>query len=249
MKKTNFLFLLMMLCFGIGCESKKEEFPISKRYWTPKDYENVIRKLKYGYQPDEKLPAFSDPNTRVVVEKLTDQQNFKVVLTDSELGLNYKNEVASEFFNRWRDMNGVYDATNRKDQYVYEKEMIKVWHFGLQLQLYYFKLGNDQILQEADDPKSRNTQLSVRSNANTLIENFTIYLDEINRESYYTKEGLQLYVSGIDRYFKELVELYPKGDYSLMLKKIELLLKKSKSDLIQSSLQNLKLWISKAQSV
>jgi len=193
MKKTNLFFLAILMMVGISCETEKHKFPLAKRYWTPEDYVSIIRELKYGYKSDEKLPRFNDPNTRVIVEKLTDQQNYKVVLTDSELGINYKNERATAFFERWRDMNGIYDAVDRKDLYMYEKEMLAVWHFGLQLQLYYFKLGNDLILKEADDPKSKRVQQSVNSNANTLIENFAIYLNEVNRES----SNSYIYLAGI----------------------------------------------------
>lgn len=239
MKKIKSLLLVFIVTLT-SCETKKQKFPIDKRFWTPNDYVTVVRQLKYGYKPDQKLPSFNDPETRIIVEKLTDQQNFKVVLTDSELGLNYKNDFASSFFDRWRDMNGIYKAVDKKDKYLYEKELLYVWHFGLKLQLYYFKLGNDKIIQEADDPESRETKNNVLSNANTLIDNFSIYLDEINREKYFSESGLKLLAEGIDLYFTELVNLYPKGDYSKMITKIDLMLKKSNSGTIKVSLNKLK---------
>ena len=125
--------------------------------------------------------------------------------------------------------------------------MLKVWHFGLKLQQYYFKLGNDQIISNSDDSESRKVQRTVQDNINTLIDNYSLYLDEINRESYYSAAGLKLYIEGIDIYFKELVESYPKGNYSRMLKKIDALLKKSTEDLVKTSLGNLKSQIQKAK--
>lgn len=239
MKKIKLLSLVSLFLF-LNCETEKQKFPIDKRYWTPDDYVSIIRTLKYGYKSDDKLPTFNNPETRIVVEKLTDQQNFKIVLTDTELGLSYKNEVATSFFDRWRDMNGIYDAVDRKDKYIYEKEMLAVWHFGLKLQLYYFKLGNDKIIQESDDPESNATKRNVLSNANTLIKNYTIYLDEINHEKYYSESGLDSYAKGIDLYFEELVELYPNANYENMLRKIDLMAKKSNSEKVKSSLNNLK---------
>ncbi len=239
MKKTKLLLLIIVVTLA-SCETKKYKFPIDKRFWTPNDYVTIVRQLKYGYKPDQKLPTFDDPETRIIIEKLTDQQNFKVVLTDSELGLNYKNDFASSFFERWRDMNGIYDAVDKKDKYLYEKEMLSVWQFGLKLQLYYFKFGNDKIIQEADDPESRQTKNNVLSNINTLINNYSIYLDEINRERYFSETGLALLANGIDTYFTELVKLYPEGDYEKMLQKIDLMIKKSDSEAIKKSLNMLK---------
>jgi len=239
MKKIKLLSLAALFLF-LNCETEKHKFPIEKRYWTAEDYVSIIRQLKYGYKSDEKLPTFNNPETRIVVEKLIDQQNFKVVLNDSELGLTYKNNVASSFFDRWRDMNKIYDAVDRKDKYLYEKEMLAVWHYGLKLQQLYFKLANDQIIQEADDPESNKLKRNVLSNANTMIGNYAIYLDEVNREKYYSKEGLKIYAEGIDTYFKEIIELYPEANYSDMLHKVNLMLKKSNSEKVKSSLSNLK---------
>jgi hypothetical protein len=247
MKKIN-LILLAFLFIGLSCGEEKLRFPTNKRYWTPEDYTQVVRELKYGYKGDEKRPTLSNPETRVVVEKLTDHQNFKVVLTDSELGLNYKNDMATAFFGHWRDMNGIYKDVDRKDKYLYEKEMLKVWHFGLDLQQYYFKLGNDQIISNSDDSDSRQVERTVQDNVNTMINNYGLYLDEVNRENYYSPSGLKLYVEGIDVYFKELVASYPKGNYAKMLVKIDALLKKSNSDMVKSSLENLKSQIQKAKA-
>jgi len=239
MKKTRFLLFALLCVILTNCKTEKHEFPLDKRYWDINDYEKVVLELNYGYEDDEKLPTFDNPETRIIVEKLTDQQNFNIVLNDNELGLNHRNQVAEKFFNEWNDMNKIYDATDRKDQYLYDKELLAVWHFGLGLQLKYFKLGNDQIIENADDPNSARVLNNVNSNISTLIKNYLIYLDEINKEKAFTEEGKTKIAEGINKYFHELINLYPEANYSGMKNKAELMLKKSESDEIKSSLTKL----------
>lgn len=232
--------LITLICLILGsCQTKEHEFPLDKRYWDTKDYADVIRELRFGYEQDEKLPTFNDPETRVIVEKLTDEQNFKVVLDDQELGLKYKNEIAQEFFKRWRDMNKIYQATDRTDKYIYEKEMLEVWQFGLALQLDYFKLGNDQIIETADDPNSYQTKNNINTNIQTLVQNFGIYLDIIDMENALSESGKKLFAKGIDKYFTQIIELYPNVNYSGLERKAELMIKKIKSNEIKSSLNKL----------
>ncbi|WP_375587416.1 hypothetical protein [Flagellimonas aurea] len=241
MKRTKTITLLILACIGL-CNCKKEnehQFPLEKRYWDENDYKEVVFELKYAYDEDEKLPAFDNPNTRPIVEKLTDQKNFEVVLEDQELGLKYKNRIAEKFFKEWQEMSDVYSSTDRKDQYPYEKEFLAVWHFGLGLQLKYFKLGNDYIIENADDPNSRNIKNKVESNVKTLIRNYMIYLDLVDNENSFSKEGKEIYARGIDKYFTELHTLYPNSNYSEMKRKSELMLEKSNSAKIQSSLKEL----------
>ena len=149
MKIIKYSLLIILYLILSSCKTENHEFPIEKRYWDLSDYDDAILELRYGYKDDESLPTFDNPENRIIVEKLTDHQNYKVVLDDKELGLKHRNEVASTFFNKWKDMNKIYSDTDRKDNYIYEEEMLKVWHFGLELQLKYFKLGNDQIKKNA----------------------------------------------------------------------------------------------------
>jgi len=234
------IVLFALLCVTLtNCKTEKHKFPIDKRYWDLNDYDKVVLELNYGYKADEKLPAFRDPETRIIVEKLTDQQNFNIMLDDNELGLKHRNEVAEKFFSEWKDMNNIYDALDRKDKYLYDKEMLAVWHFGLELQLKYFKLGNDQIKKNADDPNSSSVKNNVNTNVSTLITNYLIYLSEINNEKAFTEDGKVKFADGIDQYFTALIEHYPDADYSGMKNKAELMLKKSESDKIKSSLNKL----------
>lgn len=240
MPRIKFI-LLTIACIALtSCKTKeKHQFPLEKRYWDLNDYDEVVFELSFAYDEDEKLPTFDNPETRPIVEKLTDQQNFIVVLEDQELGLKYKNEVAEKFFKQWKEMSDIYNVTDRKDQYPYEKEFLAVWHFGLGLQLKYFKLGNEYIIESADDPNSRSIKNKVESNVKTLTRNYLIYVDLIDNEDGFSEEGKSIFVEGIDKYFAQLIELYPDSDYSEMKQKSELMLKKSESEDIQSSLNQL----------
>jgi len=233
--------LLAFICITLTmCKTEEQhEFPLDKRYWDTTDYDQAILELRYGYQDDEKKPMFIDPETRMIVEKLTDEKNFTVVLKDSELGIKHRNNVANAFFNHWKDMNQIYQATDRKDKYIYDIEMLAVWQFGLGLQLDYFKLGNDNIIESADDPNAFGVKTSVNLNIKTLINNYVIYLDEVNNENAFSEEGKSKFAKGIDNYFHQLIALYPDANYRGMKNKAELMLKKSESNKIKSSLSKL----------
>jgi hypothetical protein len=239
MKIIKYAFLAIICLTLTNCKTEEHEFPLEKRYWDTADYDKAVLELRFGYKDDEKKPTFDNPETRLIVEKLTDHQNYKVVLDDEELGIKHRNDVATAFFNEWKDMNQIYNATDRKDKYLYDKEMLAVWQFGLGLQLKYFKLGNDQIKEDADDPNSSRVKNNLNSNVSTLIKNYLIYLDEINNEDAFTEEGKTKLAEGIDTYFSELIELYPNANYSGMENKAELMLKKSESQIIKSSLTKL----------
>ena len=81
-------------------------------------------------------------------------------------------------------------------------------------------------------------------NQNTLVMNYSFYLDEINNENAYSEGGISKIADGIDTYFTELVNNNPNADYSEMLDKIILLQKKAKSVRIKKSLIDLSSLIS-----
>ncbi|MEO5775692.1 MAG: hypothetical protein ABIQ27_02235 [Flavobacterium sp.] len=240
MKKNKICLVLISCLLLLSCNKKEDVFPIEKRYWTVEDYEDVIREIKFGVDAEEHTPKLSDPETKAIVEKLTDEENFKVVLEDNQLGLKHKNEVAQGFFNAWENMMGIYNVTDRQDKYIYEIEHINCYKFGLGLQLRYFKLGNDEIIENADDKNDSSTTNNVNSNINALVGNYENYLDEINDENAFSQNGLNAYAEGIDKYFSELIKLYPDADYSGLKTKIELMLKKAKSPSIITSLNKIK---------
>ena len=64
-------------------------------------------------------------------------------------------------------------------------------------------------------------------------------MDEINDEKAFTEKGKSKLAEGINKYFTQLIELYPDANYSGMKKKAELMLKKSEFDKIKLSLTKL----------
>ncbi|WP_411031926.1 hypothetical protein [Spongiimicrobium sp. 3-5] len=221
---------------------------MEKRFWDVNDYREVTLELNYGYDDDEKLPSLDDPKTRIIVEKLTDHQNYEVVLNDKELGLKHRNGVADEFFKQWKDMHEVYQARDVQDKYLYDRELLKVWQFGLGLQLRYFKLGNDNIIASSDDPNSARVKKNLNSNISTLINNFNIYLVEIKNENAFSEEGKELLAVGIDKYFTRLIELYPSANFETMTRKIDLMYDKSETKRIKESLSKIKKLIESKKS-
>ena len=235
MKAIKLILLLALSISLTNCEdNNKKEFPINKRYWTVDDYDDVTRTLRFGYEPDEELPSFDNPETRIIVEKFTDPQNYLVILDDKDLGVEHRNKIAQKFFNKWQDMINVYNVRDKKDNFIYEKEMLKVYHFGLGLQIRYFALGNEGILKNSDTEESaRNT---INSNIQNLIENFQLYLDFINDEKSFSDEGKKLFSDGLVKYYTELIEKFPNADYRSTKFKMEALKKKAQSETIKKAL-------------
>lgn len=238
--KNKYIIIFTLLFVSLTSCKEENKFPIEKKYWDITDYDNVIREIKFGGNPDEKLPTFDNPETKVLLEKLTDEENFKVVLDDKELGLKHKNEIAQQFFEKWKDMNTIYRELDRTDKYIYEKELMEIQNFGLELQIKYFKLGNDEISDKSDDPNSESTKRIIDSNTDTLVNNMMVYLDEINNEKSFSDIGLNLISNGIDENFTELLRIYPNHNYEGLLQKVNLLLNKTKSENIKESLTKLK---------
>lgn len=240
--------LFVLLLSTIGCAKKSHEFPMEKQYWTPEDYENIVRELKYNYKDDEKLPTLDDPETKAFFQKFSDPANYNVVLDDTTLGLKYKSEFATAFFMRWKDMADVYTALDRLDRYLYEEEMLLVYHFGLGIQIKYFKLGNDEILENQVDVNAPEVQDVIRKNANTLIGNMTHYLDEVNNEKAFTDKGKSLLAKGINEHFTNLVDTFPDADFSPISDKAKLLVSKTNSEEIKTVLKDLLEKIAKTKS-
>jgi len=240
MSKIKFIILSILFLTILSCKQEEHSFPTEKRFWDTKDYKSAILELNFGYESDEKLPSFDDPATRVIVEKLVDHENYKVVLDDEELGTKYRNQIGEEFFVRWKDMNDIYQAMDLKDNYLYDKEQLAVHDFGLGLQLRYFKLGNDEIIESSDDPNSAFVKNRINSNVQALIGNFNLYLDQINEEDAYSVAGKKMIAKGVDKYFPELIALYPNANYGTMTRKIDLMKDKSNSPEIKASLTKLR---------
>jgi uncharacterized lipoprotein YehR (DUF1307 family) len=236
--------ILLIMCLSISaCGNKESKFPIEKRYWTPEDYRNAIWQLSYETPQGEPYPRFSNPETSVIIKKLVDPQNYEVIIDDPELGLNHKNDIAEEFFNHYRDLNKIYRKMDIQDKYIYPQELIEIEKFGLGLEVKYFKLGNDKIAEQSNTPES--SKVFVNRNVEVLIQNFTLYLDDINNEKSFGAFA-PLLADGINVHFFKLIETYPNGNYSAMLTRANFLLKKTQVTEINQALTNL---VNKLESI
>jgi hypothetical protein len=226
------LWLIALILFGC---SKESRFPVNKRYWDSKDYGDVILKISYGTPDGEEFPRFSNPETSIVIRKLLDAENYRVILEDSELGLNYRNEEGQKFFNHYRDLTKAYSIMDVQDKFVYAEELAEILKFGLELQIVYFKLGNERIVAQSDSPESESIQNVIRSNETTAVKNFNVFLDQVNDEKSYG-EYASLIASGIDEIFPKLMKSFPNANYSSMITKAELMLNKTQNEEIKTSL-------------
>lgn len=82
MKNNKIIFLVFLFLVLIGCKEESKFF-FDKKYWDVVDYDNVIREVKFGIEFDEKLLIFDNFDIKFLVEKLIDEENFKVVLDDN----------------------------------------------------------------------------------------------------------------------------------------------------------------------
>jgi len=238
MKKVFNLFLAISILFIVsscGSDDSNAKFHLEKRYWDLSDYETAIFLIK-GSQ--DGYPRYGS-NKAAVFTKLIDTSNFSVVMSDNSLGLKHRNEFSQKMFDYYRSMHDVYSTIDNRDKYVYPMELVDVMIFGLDLQRHYFKLGNDKIIKEADNPDSEEIKALIRSNDQILVGNYVIYLDCINRETALSSEAISKYAIGIDKYFSNLIKLYPAANYSEMQSKAILMQKKAESKEIKDSLTKL----------
>lgn len=238
--KNKLLSLITIFTLLLAsCGGNDSDLPLDKPYWTPEDYNIVYYEIRNDEKYEENLPSYDDPETSVIIEKLVDENNYKTILTDDQLGLNYKEEMSEEYFNTWRELMSMYRARDVQDKYIYEKEMLDLYHFGLGLQLEYFRLGNQDILSDADDPDSENIKNLIESNNNTLINNSLNYLDFLNEESVFSEEALSSISNKIKNHYPKLLE-QTKGNNTYNLeKKLSLLYKKVKSNEVKESLKEI----------
>lgn len=103
----------------------------------------------------------------------------------------------------------------------------------------YFKLGNQNIIKEADNPDASSVTSVLRSNEKVIYKNYNNYLDYVNKENSFTEAEIISYCEGIDSAFPILFETFPEGNTNITKNKAELMLKKTENDLIQKSLEQL----------
>lgn len=239
-----------LICILISCgNSLESKFPMEKRFWGPEDYDDVIRSIRYTTPEGQRFPELNSIDTAPIFKKLTDHENFLVILTDDQLGISHRSEVANDFFQEYREMVDTYYLTDRQDKFVYGMELVEILKFGLNLQLYYFKLGNDKIIKEADDPDHRDIKSVIQSNEKVIFENYNYFLDFVNKESSFSAEELKVFSDCIDTYFPKLFETFPNTRLNIIKNKAELMLKKAENKDVKESLERLLKNISKLNSV
>lgn len=244
MKTLSPLFSMLMVAAMLvltGCESTNDLasiYRMEKRYWTPHDYENAVRQMKYNQQK-EKKPCYAVPEKAAIFQKIIDQSNLSVVIEDEELGLEHRAEFASEMFDSYKDLTEVYSETNREDLYVYPRELVEIMQFGLYLQLHYFFLGNEAIRENADNAEDRETRYILERNEDACISNFCLYLDLVKGEERLTEEARSLFVEGINEYFPQLLQRFPNADYAEMRKKTRDMLAKTDNPNTEAALNQL----------
>ena len=220
--KSVCLVLSSIIVFSCG----DNRFPMDKRYWTPEEYQNAIFQIEYHTPEGEEFPRLSNPETAPIFRKLVDAENYKVVLEDSELGLNFKNEMSDGFFAQYRNLSNLYRVMDKQDKYVYPDELIEIDKFGLGLQILYFSLGNERIKKESDSPEAPATIQVLSSNQQTIIKNFNVYLDHIGDEGRFGS-SVSLLAEGITTHFYKLIETFPDGNYSTMASKARAMMEKT----------------------
>lgn len=240
--KTNKIPVVLtaiLLLFLAACTEKvSDQYPINKRYWDDKDYTAVINRIRVT-KKDEKKPCYADAEKAIVFTKLVDKENVSVVLEDSTLGISHRAGFAENMFNRYREMVELYQDQDREDKYIYPMELVDVQKFGLYVQELYFWMGNEDIKKQSDNPSDPEVQRVLKSNVQTLIGNYCLYLDNTKQEDGLTAEALSSYIEGLNKYFLELVDKYPQADYGVMKSKAEELSKRAKSANLKKSLDNL----------
>lgn len=235
--KSLFTLFLLSLLF-VSC-SQKEKFALSKPYWTPEDYRSAIWEIEHNMEKEEKKPCIDDPKYSNVFKKIVNHDNYLVVLDDNELGITFKNEVASDFFSIINNLTKLYSERDRQDKFIYGKELVKVYHFSLGLQAYYFKLGNENIKKNASNPDNSEVISTINRNVRTLFENYALYLDLMNREDSFDEASISLLCEGIDTYFINLVNAYPDKNFNWLISKVASMSEKSKSQAVKTTMSNL----------
>lgn len=238
MKKLYTMLTIASLFLLCSCGGNTSKFPMEKKYWGPKEYEQVISDIRFLTPEDEKYPTLDDPETAAVFKKLIDRENINVVADDASLGVRFKAQFMSDLFDQYRALVDTYKAKmDQEDKFVYDVELAEILNFGLYLQVYYFKLGNDQVVAEADTPAS--AQSTVDRNEQIIVGNFNNYLDFVNYERSFSARALDIYILGLDDGFSFLIATFPNAPYQTNISKAEAMEKKAAETSLKEALNRL----------
>ncbi|MFY7672308.1 hypothetical protein ACOSP6_14580 [Tenacibaculum sp. MEBiC06402] len=239
MKISNLLLLFITTFSILSCTTNNHNYPIEKEYWDINDYDKAILDLRFGYQANEPKPTLDNPEKRIIVEKLIDKQNYKIILDDSTINLRERNKFAHDFFDQWREMTSIYNEKGADNKYIYGKELLAVWHFGLEFHMEYFTIGNNAIHTFSANANNEKVINRVNHNMNELVKNFSNYMDLIKEEDAFYENEKEFFIKGIDTYFTKLIMKLPEANYERIEKKATSVLKKIKSKEIRASLESL----------
>ncbi len=244
MKHYSLAFTLLLIV--TSCAKKRyEQLPLDKPHWEIHDYEEVVNSIRFETPEGEKYLNLQDDGP--AFNRLIDKENISAILDDDKLGLSYRNEFAEKMFNVYRDLDETYSGLDRQDKYIYPLELVKIKDWGYFIQLKYFKLGNEQIIKNVVDAESSNVKNVILQNEQTIISNFDSGIEFLTKEDALPEEAINEFSSTIDRYYPQLLETFPNGNYTEMLKKINAILKKVKSENLKKSLSNIKVLIEKQE--
>ncbi|WP_299839265.1 hypothetical protein [uncultured Tenacibaculum sp.] len=239
MKKSTVFIVLLLAVNFMSCMTEKHNFPIDKEYWDVNDYDKAIFDLRFTYEDNETKPTFDNPEQSVILEKLTNPDNYKVLLDNNDLDLNQKSKIAADFISQWNEMNKIYAITDTSDKFLYGKEMLVIWQFGLGLQLAAFDIEFDQVVAKSKDPLSEEVEENIEPSVKKLIRNYANYLSLAAKENSFYEKEKEDYAKGLDKYFKQLIQVYPDANYDRLLKKATSILEVAKSSTIKTPLKNL----------
>lgn len=238
MSKSLFLSLLAIIFLQACGSSIDEDYRMNKKYWDADDYRNAVYQVNFTKE-DEKKPSLDSPEKSAIFKRLVDKENIKVVVDDEELGLRHRNEFISEIFSQYRNLVEYYFELDREDKFIYPLELVEVLKFGLFVNERYFDIGNRTIEQNADNPNSSRALQTLKSNVQTLVGNYSLYLDYIKYEDSFSPEAISSYANGINEYFPKLVNKYPEANYHKLQRKAENMLNKTGKTEIKASLNRL----------
>jgi hypothetical protein len=243
------LFMTMnKLCSGLAlcavlvftqCSSPLDPYPMDKKYWGAKDYDEVLTYIKFRLPQGDQYPNINDALTSPVFQKLVDKENLAVVLEDKSLGVKHREEFATAMREQVSNMIEIYSVLDREDKFVYDQELAQILNMFMYLETIYFSLGNEDIRQGLD--KTNETRLNdlIRSNENICIKNFAIYLDYVNRENSFSTDAIDLLSDGYSKYVPALITTFPDGDYKPLKVKTEGVLAKATSPKLKAALKTI----------
>jgi len=237
MFKISVILLFVVLIYSCGSKLP-DSYHMEKRYWDVSDYNEAVEYIK-SLPINEGRPRINDPLTAPVFIKLVDAQNVSIILNDSSLGIKHRNEIAVQFFNISLDIIESYKFLDKQDKYIYPLELVKAIEFGLNTQLLYFKVGNQEIIKNAINPEASDVKNILVGNEQTIANNFNNDILFLTKEDALNNAAITEYSEMINICFAKLIKEFPQANYSEMRSSAQTLTQKVKSAELKKALANL----------